>query len=67
MSAARRLLSGSELTIRAYTASATSAVGSARSIEAITVHFYTFVGVPVSTSQAVIGAVIGIARSTSHT
>ena len=28
--------------------------------EAITVHFYTFVGVPVSTSQAVIGAVIGI-------
>lgn len=28
--------------------------------EAITVHFFTFVGVPVSTSQAVIGAVIGI-------
>jgi PiT family inorganic phosphate transporter len=28
--------------------------------EAITVHFYTFVGVPVSTSQAVIGAVLGI-------
>ncbi len=28
--------------------------------EAITVHFYTFVGVPVSTSQAVIGAVMGI-------
>jgi PiT family inorganic phosphate transporter len=28
--------------------------------QAITVHFYTFVGVPVSTSQAVIGAVIGI-------
>jgi PiT family inorganic phosphate transporter len=28
--------------------------------EAITVHFYTFIGVPVSTSQAVIGAVIGI-------
>ena len=28
--------------------------------EAITVHFYTFVGVPVSTSQAVIGAVVGI-------
>ncbi|MDT8396153.1 MAG: inorganic phosphate transporter [bacterium] len=28
--------------------------------EAITVHFYTFVGVPVSTSQAIIGAVIGI-------
>jgi PiT family inorganic phosphate transporter len=28
--------------------------------EALTVHFYTFVGVPVSTSQAVIGAVLGI-------
>jgi PiT family inorganic phosphate transporter len=28
--------------------------------EAVTVHFYTFVGVPVSTSQAVIGAVMGI-------
>jgi PiT family inorganic phosphate transporter len=28
--------------------------------EAITVHFYTQVGVPVSTSQAVVGAVIGI-------
>ncbi len=28
--------------------------------EAITVNFYTFVGVPVSTSQAVIGAVLGI-------
>jgi len=28
--------------------------------EAITVHFYTFVGVPVSTSHAVIGAVLGI-------
>jgi PiT family inorganic phosphate transporter len=28
--------------------------------EAFTVHFYTFVGVPVSTSQAVIGAVIGV-------
>jgi len=28
--------------------------------EATTVHFYTFVGVPVSTSQAVIGAVLGI-------
>jgi PiT family inorganic phosphate transporter len=28
--------------------------------EAITVHFFTFVGVPVSTSQAVIGAVLGI-------
>jgi PiT family inorganic phosphate transporter len=28
--------------------------------EAVTVHFYTFVGVPVSTSQAVIGAVLGI-------
>ena len=28
--------------------------------EAMTVHFYTFVGVPVSTSQAVIGAVLGI-------
>lgn len=28
--------------------------------EAVTVHFYTFLGVPVSTSQAVIGAVLGI-------
>jgi PiT family inorganic phosphate transporter len=28
--------------------------------EAITVHFYTFVGVPVSTSQALIGAVLGV-------
>jgi len=28
--------------------------------EAITVHIYTFVGVPVSTSQAVVGAVLGI-------
>lgn len=28
--------------------------------EAITVHFYTFVGVPVSTSQAIVGAVLGI-------
>ena len=28
--------------------------------EAITVHFYAFVGVPVSTSQAVIGAVLGV-------
>jgi len=28
--------------------------------EAITVHFFTFVGVPVSTSQAVIGAVMGV-------
>ena len=28
--------------------------------EGLTVHFYTFVGVPVSTSQAVIGAVLGI-------
>lgn len=28
--------------------------------EALTVHFYTFVGVPVSTSQAVIGAVLGV-------
>jgi PiT family inorganic phosphate transporter len=28
--------------------------------EAVTVHFYTFIGVPVSTSQAVIGAVIGV-------
>jgi len=28
--------------------------------EAITVHIYTFVGVPVSTSQAVIGAVLGV-------
>ena len=28
--------------------------------EAITVHFFTFVGVPVSTSQAVMGAVLGV-------
>jgi PiT family inorganic phosphate transporter len=28
--------------------------------ECLTVHFYTLVGVPVSTSQAVIGAVLGI-------
>lgn len=28
--------------------------------EGFTVHFYTFVGVPVSTSQAVVGAVLGI-------
>ena len=28
--------------------------------EALTVHLYTFVGVPVSTSQAVVGAVLGI-------
>ncbi len=28
--------------------------------EAITVHIYTFLGVPVSTSQAVIGAVVGV-------
>lgn len=28
--------------------------------EGLTVHFYTFLGVPVSTSQALIGAVIGI-------
>ncbi len=28
--------------------------------EAVTVHFYTLVGVPVSTSQAVIGAVLGV-------
>jgi PiT family inorganic phosphate transporter len=28
--------------------------------EAVTVHFYTFIGVPVSTSQAVIGAVLGV-------
>lgn len=28
--------------------------------EAITVHFYTLVGVPVSTSQAVVGAVLGV-------
>jgi len=27
--------------------------------EAITVHIYTFLGVPVSTSQAVIGVVLG--------
>jgi PiT family inorganic phosphate transporter len=28
--------------------------------EALTVHFYAVVGVPVSTSQAVVGAVIGV-------
>jgi len=28
--------------------------------QSITVHIYTFIGVPVSTSQAVIGAVLGI-------
>jgi PiT family inorganic phosphate transporter len=28
--------------------------------EGLTVHFYTVLGVPVSTSQAVIGAVVGI-------
>lgn len=28
--------------------------------EGLTVHFYTFVGVPVSTSQEVIGAVLGV-------
>jgi PiT family inorganic phosphate transporter len=28
--------------------------------EAVTVHFYTIVGVPVSTSQAVIGAILGV-------
>ena len=28
--------------------------------EGLTVHFYTLVGVPVSTSQAVIGAVLGV-------
>ncbi|MBC8433120.1 MAG: inorganic phosphate transporter [Desulfobacterales bacterium] len=28
--------------------------------EAVTVHFYTVVGVPVSTSQAVIGAILGV-------
>jgi len=28
--------------------------------EALTVHFYTFLGVPVSTSQAIVGAVLGI-------
>ncbi len=28
--------------------------------EAVTVHFYTFLGVPVSTSQAVVGAVLGV-------
>jgi PiT family inorganic phosphate transporter len=28
--------------------------------EAITVHIYAFVGVPVSTSQAVVGAVLGV-------
>ncbi len=28
--------------------------------EAMTVHFFTFVGVPVSTSQAVIGAILGV-------
>ena len=28
--------------------------------QSITVHIYTFIGVPVSTSQAVIGAVLGV-------
>jgi PiT family inorganic phosphate transporter len=28
--------------------------------ESITVHIYTFIGVPVSTSQAVVGAVVGV-------
>jgi PiT family inorganic phosphate transporter len=28
--------------------------------EAVTVHFFTFIGVPVSTSQALIGAVLGV-------
>jgi PiT family inorganic phosphate transporter len=28
--------------------------------EAVTVHIYTFIGVPVSTSQAVIGAILGV-------
>jgi PiT family inorganic phosphate transporter len=28
--------------------------------EAVTVHFYTIVGVPVSTSQAIVGAVLGV-------
>ncbi|HMB00557.1 MAG TPA: inorganic phosphate transporter, partial [Spirochaetota bacterium] len=28
--------------------------------QAVTVHFYALVGVPVSTSQAVVGAVLGI-------
>jgi PiT family inorganic phosphate transporter len=28
--------------------------------EAVTVHIYTFIGVPISTSQAVIGAVLGV-------
>ena len=28
--------------------------------EAVTVHFFSFVGVPVSTPQAVIGAVLGV-------
>lgn len=28
--------------------------------EAVTVHFYTIVGVPVSTSQAVVGAILGV-------
>jgi PiT family inorganic phosphate transporter len=28
--------------------------------EAITVHLYTFIGVPVSTSQAVVGGVLGV-------
>ena len=28
--------------------------------EAVTVHIYTFVGVPVSTSQAVVGAILGV-------
>jgi len=28
--------------------------------EAVTIHIYTFIGVPVSTSQAIVGAVVGI-------
>jgi PiT family inorganic phosphate transporter len=28
--------------------------------QSITVHIYTFIGVPVSTSQAVIGAILGV-------
>ena len=28
--------------------------------EALTVHFYTLIGVPVSTSQAVVGAILGV-------
>jgi len=28
--------------------------------EAITVHIYAYIGVPVSTSQAVVGAVLGV-------